>query len=56
MEFTERQFSFGSLIAGDTRTANWSFRAVTAGEKNIMFRIWSGNGGTLTRTVTVTVS
>jgi hypothetical protein len=56
MSFTENQFSLGNIVDGDTRSANWSFRATTAGTKNIVFRIWSENGGTVTRTVTVTAN
>ncbi|MCZ6673519.1 MAG: S8 family serine peptidase [Verrucomicrobia bacterium] len=56
MDFTEDQFSLGNIIQGDTRSAIWTFRATTSGAKNITFRIWSENGGTVTRTVTVTVT
>lgn len=56
MDFTDNQFSLGNVVDGDIRNASWSFRATTAGAKSITFRIWSENGGTVTRTVTVTVS
>jgi hypothetical protein len=56
MVFTDDEFSLGNIIDGDTRTATWTFRATSAGAKNIQFRIWSENGGTVTRTVTVTAS
>ncbi len=54
MVFTEDQFSLGNIIQGDSRSAIWTFRATNPGSKNITFRIWSENGGTETRTVTVT--
>jgi hypothetical protein len=56
MEFTDNNFSFGNIIQGDARSAIWTFRATSAGAKSITFRIWSENGGTVTRTVAVTVS
>ncbi len=56
MQFTDDEFSLGNIVQGDTRTAQWTFRATTAGSKSIRFRIWSENGGTVDRTVTVTPS
>lgn len=56
MDFTDNQFSLGNIVHGDTRSAIWTFRATTSGTKNITFRIWSENGGTVSRTVTVTVT
>ena len=56
MDFTDNQFSLGNIIHGDTRSAIWRFRATTSGTKNITFRIWSENGGVVTRTVTVTAT
>ena len=53
MVFTNDEFSLGNIIQGDTRSANWTFRATSSGSKNIQFRIWSENGGILTRTVTI---
>lgn len=54
MVFTKDQFSLGNIIQGDARSAIWTFRATSLGAKSITFRIWSENGGTVTRTVTVT--
>jgi hypothetical protein len=56
MDFADDEFSLGNIVYGDTRSATWRFRATSAGEKRITFRIWSENGGTETRTVTVTAS
>ncbi len=56
MVFTDDEFSLGNIIQGDSRSAIWTFRATSSGTKNITFRIWSENGGTVTRTVTVTAS
>lgn len=53
MDFTDNQFSLGDIVVGDTRNASWTFRATTAGVKSITFRVWSENGGTVSRTVSV---
>ena len=56
MNFTQNNFSLGNIIQGDTRSATWTFRATTTGPKSITFRVWSENGGTVTRTVNVTAN
>jgi hypothetical protein len=56
MTFGEDELSLGNIVQGDTRTARWTFRATTPGSKTFRFRIWSENGGTVDRSVTVTAS
>lgn len=56
MDFTDDEFSLGNIIQGDSRSAIWTFSATSLGSKNITFRIWSENGGSVTRTVTIIVS
>ena len=56
MEFTDNQFSLGNIVQGDARSATWTFHATSSGTKSVTFRIWSENGGTVTRTVTVNAS
>lgn len=56
MNFSSDNFTLGNIHQGDTRVANWNFRRNTGGTKTIRFRIWSENGGTVTRTVTIGAS
>ena len=54
MDFgTQSDFTLGNIRASDSRSAVWRFRADSPGEETLLFRIWSENGGTVTKTVSV---
>lgn len=56
MNFSGNEFSMGNIVSGDTRSATWTLRASSPGNKRITFRVWSENGGTHTRTINLTVN
>ena len=48
------QFTLGNIRVDDTRSVVWTFRAGTPGSKSFTFRVWSENGGTETKSTSVT--
>ncbi len=48
-------FTLGNVVQGRSRTATWTFDALSEGCHDIGFRAWSENGGTEEITVTVCV-
>ena len=53
---TNREFTLGDVVQGNSRTVTWTFRATTPGTRTLTFRAWSANGGTRTSSVTVTAN
>ncbi len=53
---TSTNLTIGNIIESDSRTVTWTFRGTSAGSKTINFRAWSENGGTVNKTVNVTVT
>ena len=54
VEFTGNNSTLGDIVQGDSRTATWRFRVISAGRKTLQFRAWSNNGGEVTQSVTIT--
>ena len=48
--------TLGNVHEGDTRSATWTLRATTAGNRILSFRTWSENGGIDTVDVSISVS
>jgi subtilisin family serine protease len=54
MSFTDSALTLGNIVQGDSRSAAWVFRVNSSSAKTVDFRVWSENGGTVTRSVSIT--
>lgn len=52
---TATELGLGDIVAGDSRSATWTFQLTSSGYKTLSFRSWSDNGGESTINVTLPV-